>query len=86
MAGKKLQEMSTEKLLEQRKSIRFLMGLLIGALFASLTLLAIITYNSINQGFTPLLIVPFALLPILFLNVNALRGIKKELQSRNVEI
>jgi len=83
MADKKLQDTSTEKLLEQKKSITFLTGLLIGAL---LTLLAITTYISINQGFTPLLIVPFALLPILLLNVNTLRGIKKELRSRNVEI
>ncbi len=83
MAGKKLQEMSNEKLLEQKKAIGFLVGLLTGAL---LTLLAITIYISINQGFTPLLIVPFALLPILFLNVNTLRGIKKELHSRNGEI
>jgi Na+-transporting methylmalonyl-CoA/oxaloacetate decarboxylase beta subunit len=83
MAGKKLQEMSNEKLLEQKKAIGFLVGLLTGAL---LTLLAITIYISINQGFTPLLIIPFALLPILLLNVNTLRGIKKELHSRNGEI
>lgn len=83
MAGKKLQEMSSEKLLEQKKAIGFLVGLLTGALLA---LLAITIYISINQGFTPLFIVPFALLPILLLNVNTLRGIKKELRSRNGEI
>ena len=60
MAGKKLQEMSSEKLLEQKKAMGFLVGLLTGAL---LTLLAITIYISVNQGFTPLLIafVPFAL-------------------------
>ena len=83
MAGKKLQELSDEKLLEQKKSITFLVGLLIGALLALLT---ITIYTSINQGFTPLIIIPFAMLPILFLSVNTLRGIKKEIQSRNGRI
>ena len=80
MADKKLQEMSTEKLLQQKKTTRFVMGLLIGML---LVLLAITIYISVNQGFTPLLILPFAALPILFIIVNSLRGINKELRSRN---
>lgn len=80
MAGKKLQEMSNEKLLAQKKSIEFLVGLLIGALIA---LLALAAYISINQGFTPLVIVPLALSPIVLINLNTLKAIKKEIQSRN---
>jgi len=80
MATKKLQEMSNEKLLEQKKSIGFLTGVLIGAL---VTLLAFTLYTSINQGFTPLLVVPLALSPIVFLNLTTLKAIKKEIQARN---
>ena len=40
-------------------------------------------FLSVTKGFTPLLVVPIALLPILILNFNTLNEIKKELTSRN---
>ncbi len=80
MATKNLQEMSNEKLLEQKKSIGFMVGMLIGAL---ITLLALAVYITINKGFTPLLVIPLALSPIVFLNLTTLKAIKKEIQARN---
>ena len=79
MKGDKLQEMSTEALLKQKKSIVALTGMLAGAL---LVLLIIAIILSLQQGFTPLVIIPFALLPIVLLNLNTLKEIKKVLNSR----
>lgn len=79
MKGNKLQEMSSEALLKQKKSIEVLTGMLAGML---LVLLIIGVYLSVNKGFTPLVIIPFTLLPIVLLNLNNLREIKKVLNSR----
>lgn len=80
MKGNKLQEMSTEALLKQKKTIGALTGMLVGAL---LVLLIVAIILSFEQGFTPLVIIPFALLPIVLLNLNSLKEIKKVLNSRN---
>ncbi|MBO0933756.1 redox-active disulfide protein 2 [Fibrella aquatilis] len=79
MNSKKLQDMSREELLKQQKSIKFVTGLFIGVLSV---LLAITLYQTVTQGFTSLLTVPFALLPILLVNINTLRQIKQELANR----
>jgi hypothetical protein len=79
MKDQKIQDMGTEALLKQKKTIGFVTGLLAGALIA---LFILTTASYVRKGFTPLLIVPFALLPILFLNVNNWQAIKKELKSR----
>jgi hypothetical protein len=79
MKNQKIQEMSTETLLKQKKIIEAVTGMFSGVL----TVLFIVTLvSSFKQGFTPLLILPFALLPILVLNVNNWQAIKKELNSR----
>lgn len=83
MAGKKLQEMSSEELFKQKKSIRFVVGLLIGVLFASISLLI---YVYINEDFTPSLIMLFAPLgfvPLVFISLTNLKAIEKEIQARN---
>ena len=71
--------MSNENLLKQKKSVELLTGMLIGAL---LMLLVATIFLSIRKGFMPLTIVPFGLLPIVFLNLNSIREIKKVLNSR----
>ena len=80
MKSQNIQDMSRESLLKQKKSIKFLTGLLAGAL---LMLFAITLYQTLTQGFTPLLIVPFGLLPILVLTANNLKLINQELANRN---
>ena len=80
MKGQKLSEMSSEALLEQEKSVKVLTSMLAGALLVLVVTAVILSYK---QGFTPLLIVPFALLPIVLLNLSNSRQIRKELDSRN---
>jgi Flp pilus assembly protein TadB len=79
MKTKNFAEMSTEKLLEQTKSIKALTGLLGGML---LVLFFTGGYIFSTKGFNVFLIIPLALLPIVILNVKTLKEIKKELDSR----
>ncbi|GAB4021000.1 hypothetical protein GCM10028808_64440 [Spirosoma migulaei] len=80
MKSQKIQNMSREALLKQKKSIKFLTGLLSGAL---LMLFAITLYQTLTRGFTTFLVVPFGLLPILVLTANNLKQINQELVNRN---
>ena len=72
-------QMSVAKLQQQAKTTKLVTGLLAGML-AVLLVMAILL--SIKKGFSTLVVVPFALLPIVLLNVNSLKQIKKELESR----
>ena len=72
-------DMTTEDLIKKKKSASFAAGLLTGALSA---LFIITTFQAINKGFTPLLFIPFASLPILIIIYNQVRSINKELKSR----
>ncbi|WP_460935602.1 redox-active disulfide protein 2 [Spirosoma humi] len=72
-------QMSIEKLQRQAKTIKVATGTLAGML---LVLLVMAIFLSIKKGFSALVIIPFALLPILITNVNSLKQIKKELESR----
>ena len=79
MKGKDLKSMSIEQLLKQQQTTRFATGLLIGALGA---LLAINVYHTITDGFSAQLVIPFALLPLLFIMRNSLKQIQQELATR----
>ncbi len=72
-------DMSTEKLLSTKKSIKSVTGILAGMLTV---LFAITLYQSITDKFTPLLIIPFALIPIVVINFINIKAIDKELKSR----
>lgn len=76
-------QMSIEKLQRQAKTIKVATGTLAGML---LVLLVMAIFLSIKKGFSALVIIPFALLPILITNVNSLKQIKKELESRGEAI
>jgi 1,4-dihydroxy-2-naphthoate octaprenyltransferase len=76
---KQLAEMSIDKLKEQEKLIKVVTGTLAGML---LVLLIVAIVLSAKKGFSPLVAVPFALLPIVVVNMNNLKQIKKELESR----
>lgn len=79
MKSNKFQDMSREALLKQQKTAKFLTGLLVGGL---LTLFAINIYLGITKGFSSVVAIPFALLPIVVLNVNNLKQIEQELANR----
>jgi asparagine N-glycosylation enzyme membrane subunit Stt3 len=76
-------EMSVEKLQQQAKTIKVVTGTLAGML---LVLLVMAILLSIKKGFSALVIIPFALLPIVVTNVNSLKQIKQELESRREAI
>lgn len=79
MKNKKFDKMSNGKLLEQEKSIKVLTGLLAGVL---IVLFVLGVFLSTKQGLYSFLIIPFALFPIVILNFNALKEIRKELNTR----
>ena len=79
MKNENFSDLSTEDLLKRQKTINPLTILLIGTLVVLLVLSIFIT---IKKGFTALLVVPFALSPIAILNLNNLKSIQKEINSR----
>ncbi|MEZ0485777.1 redox-active disulfide protein 2 [Fibrella aquatica] len=83
MENTKFREMSNEKLLEQKKLTQTVTGALGGMLTL---LLAAVVFLTIQQGFNAvnmsLGVIPFALMPILFINWNSVKEIQKELDSR----
>ncbi|MDV2446223.1 redox-active disulfide protein 2 [Elizabethkingia anophelis] len=79
MKSENFSDLSTEDLLKRQKTIKPLTILLIGTLVILLVLSIFIT---IKKGFTALLVVPFALSPIAILNLNNLKSIQKEINSR----
>jgi len=81
MNSKKLNEMSNEELLKQQKLLRVITYMLAGIL---LLLFTLTTFLSLKKGFSALSVVPIALMPIVILNLNNLKEIKKELKSRNL--
>lgn len=81
MSTKKYAEMSNEELLKSQKSIKTVTALLAGML---LFLFAINIFLAFKKGISALGAVPIALLPILIININTLKEIKKELNSRNI--
>ncbi|WP_078769277.1 redox-active disulfide protein 2 [Elizabethkingia meningoseptica] len=72
--------LSTEDLNQKQKSIKSLTTMLIVTLIA---LFLISLFISLKKGFTPLLVIPIALLPVVSMNLNNLKNIKKEIDSRN---
>lgn len=79
MKNTKLSELSTQDLINKEKSLKLLTGMLIGMLFA---LFVLSLYLTVTKEFSPLLIMPFALLPIVVINFSTIKNIKKELNSR----
>jgi hypothetical protein len=79
----KLKEKSTEKLEGELKATKLTAGTLIGMLF---TLFIICIYGLAtkeeNGTFMVLITTPFALSPVVLLNLSNIRKIKSELESR----
>lgn len=79
MAQKSFEDMSTEELEKSRKILSVILGFILGA---SLIILVLGIYITINKGFTPVLIIPITMLPIWIMNYNNLNKIKEELKKR----
>ena len=75
-------ELKTANLRKTKKSLTTLTGLLAGALIV-LFVMAVLSF--IKKGFTALVIIPLALLPILILNFSQITAINKELKNRNTD-
>ncbi|RIV23575.1 redox-active disulfide protein 2 [Fibrisoma montanum] len=79
MKSKNLNEMSSEALLKQEKTVKVVTGTLAGMLLLLLVMGIVMAFE---KGFNAFIIMPFGLLPIVFLNLNHLKEIKKELDAR----
>ena len=76
---KKFNEMTSEELIKNEKSLKavtYIFGVALVLLFVHNI------YLAINKGFSAANVIPLALLPIFILNMNTLKEIKKELESR----
>ncbi|MBO9660642.1 MAG: hypothetical protein J7527_17605 [Chitinophagaceae bacterium] len=81
MAAKKPAEMSNEELLKSEKALKTLTYMLLGALTVTLVIGIFLT---IKQGFNILMVFPLTMAPILVLNGNSLKEIKKEKIARGL--
>ena len=81
MKTKELNEMSNEELLKNEKSVKTITYILTGAIIA---LLVAIIFLTVKKGFNALSVISLALLPIIILNFNTLKEIKKEIKYRNL--
>ena len=79
MKTTKFSEMTTEELIKTQKTSKAVTYTFAGIL---LLLFAVNIFLVIKKGFSANQVVPFALLPILLLNLKTLNDIKKELKSR----
>ncbi|KAB7725725.1 redox-active disulfide protein 2 [Rudanella paleaurantiibacter] len=81
--SQKIQDLSDEALLKRKKTTVLVTGILAGMLVALLILAINLSIKENSSVGLPLMIMPFALSPILFLCINDIRAVKKELQTRN---
>jgi len=81
MKSKNLTELSVEELLKQQKSIKVVTGMLAGMLISLLVIGIFLTFQKIS--FIAFVVIPIALLPIVFLNLATLKKIKQELNLRD---
>ena len=83
MESQKTQEKSKESLLKRKVTIQAVTGALAGLLTLLLIAALYLWYIQGPSVALPLLVVPLALSPILFINIKSIRDTKKELQARN---
>ncbi|GAA4414929.1 hypothetical protein GCM10023187_44980 [Nibrella viscosa] len=83
MKKNSIKEKSTEELLKLQKT-----ALVATFAFAGIltVLFVMIVYLTAQDKFTPLVVVPFGLLPILALNIVSLKKIRQELNARKTAL
>ncbi len=75
-------KLSTKTLEELQKNKKFIKTITIMLITALSLLLVLTIYITFIKGFTPLLIIPLALSPIVLLNLNSIRSIDKAIKLR----
>ncbi len=80
MSPSKYKTYSTEELRQKRLQLKMAVKMFASAL---IIIAIVIIYMTITTGFTPLIVVPFILLPILVLNTKNLLEVIKEINLRN---
>ncbi len=83
MKSQKIEEMSNEALLKRKKITQFSTGLLAGMLTALLAMAILLCFDGSMSIGLPLLVMPFALSPIVWISLADVRAVKKELQTRS---
>ncbi len=78
-----LSELTNEELLKKKKTTKFVMGLLLGALTCLVVLNFVNIFNGVQKW--SVLGIPLALLPIVLVIYNSNKEIDKELKSRNLQ-
>ena len=73
--------MTTEDLIRRKRSTSFAAGLLAGAIIISFIIMIL---QIINKGFTALIIIPIASLPILSIMYNQVKSMNQELKNRKL--
>ncbi|WP_316782541.1 redox-active disulfide protein 2 [Pedobacter frigiditerrae] len=81
MSKKSLSELSNEELLKNEKTLKTITSMLAGAI---LLLFIVNIFLAFKKGFSALSAVPIALLPIVIINFNSLKEMKKEIKARNL--
>lgn len=81
MSKKSLSELSDEELLKNAKTVKMITSMLAGAIFL---LFIINIFLAFKKGFSAMSVIPIALLPIVLVNVNSLKEMKKEIKARNL--
>lgn len=79
----KIQEMSNEALLKRKKTTQVVTATLAGLLTVLLMAASFLCFNKDFSIGLPLLIIPVALSPTLYSNLNDVRLVERELQTRN---
>ena len=81
MSKKNLSELSDEELLKNAKTVKIITSMLAGAI---VLLFIINIFLAFKKGFSAMSVIPIAFLPIVLVNVNSLKEIKKEIKARNL--
>ena len=81
MRAKKPSEMSIEELLKKQKTILYIIYFLLAA---SIILLLIIVFLCQETTLSALMVIPYSLIPIVIVNSNSLKEIKKEITFRDI--
>lgn len=82
MKPNKFAAVSNEALVKNEKKVKALT-----LVFGGVLLLLFITtlVLTVKKGFTPLIVTPIALLPLLIVSLNNWNDMKKEIRSRNIQ-
>ncbi|WP_316804442.1 redox-active disulfide protein 2 [Pedobacter nototheniae] len=81
MINDKIAEISNEELIKTERKIKGLTLVFTGVLIVLFTVNILLT---VKKGFSAIIVIPIALLPILVININSWSKLKKEIKRRNL--